>query len=203
MQQMNASTCSDILLIEDDEDVAIMLVDHLEHSLEAAVRHARDGDEAFEQVLEHTPDLVIADLLLPGENALSFLRRLNSVASVPAILMTGEPTLGRAVEALRIGAIDLFTKPFDLDRLSRVARAALERSAGQRRQARRVRRLHRVAARVTRQRRHLQRQLDLVCRDLVLAHRDLAERVHALQLDRGTTQLADPDDTGSASNTTC
>lgn len=194
MQQLSASTTSDILLVEDDEDVAIMVADHLEHSLEARVRHVRDGEEAFDQALDRTPDLVVADLLLPGKNALSFVRRLNSLATVPVILMTGQPTLGRAVEALRLGVVDLFTKPFDLDRLSRVARRTLERSTRQQRQSRRLRRLQRVAARAVRRRRHLQQQLDLVCRDLVIAHRRLAERVHTLQLTRGGSRPDDHDD---------
>jgi DNA-binding NtrC family response regulator len=189
-------TSSDILLIEDDEDVAEMLADHLSHSLEASVRLVRDGEEAFEQVLELMPDLVVADLLLPGENALSFIRRLKSVASVPVILMTGEPTLGRAVEAIRLGVVDLFTKPFDLDRLSRVAGAALEQSRRERRAAKRVQRLRGIAARVKGQRRHLQRQLDLVCRDLVQAHRHLAERVHAMQVGREDSPSVPDDDAG-------
>jgi len=185
---VSKSTRTDILLIEDDPDVAEMLADHLEHSLEASVRRACDAEEAFDRCLERTPDLVVADLLLPGENALGFIRRLNTVASIPVILMSGEPTLGRAIEAMRLGVVDLFTKPFDLDRLSHVAQTTLERSAERLRQQRRVRRLRKLAAKALYQRRHLQKQMDLVCRDLVTAHRKLAERVQELQAAQATKQ---------------
>lgn len=180
-----------ILVVEDDNDVAELLVSHLEMSIGSDVRRATDAEEAFEQVLDCTPDLIVADILLPGTDALAFIRRLRSVSAVPVVLITGQPTLGRAVAALRLGVIDLLAKPFDLQRLTDIVAEALSRARRDRRALRRSRKLRRLAERAIRQRDHLREQLHLVCRDLVAAHRDLAERVQGV-LDDGAPSKHKP-----------
>jgi two-component system OmpR family response regulator len=166
-----------ILVVEDDDDVAELLVSHLQLSVCGEVRRAADAEEAFEQVLDCTPDLIIADLMLPGDDGLSLIRRLRSISSVPVVLITGQPTLGRAVAALRLGVVDLLAKPFDLQRLTDVIVDELSRARRERRALRRSRKLRRIAERAIRQRDHVREQLNLVCRDLVAAHRNLAEQV--------------------------
>jgi len=138
-------------------------------------------------VLDCTPDLIISDVLLPGDDGLAFIRRLRSISAVPVVLITGQPTLGRAVAALRLGVVDLFVKPFDLARLSDVVMDELSRARRERRALRRSRKLRRLAERAIRQRDHVREQLNLVCRDLVAAHRDLAERVQGVLDDRDST----------------
>jgi len=91
------------------------------------------------------------------------------------LIMTGQPTLGRAVEAMRLGAVDLFTKPFDLLRLTTVVKQTLADHRAHRRQGQRLERLERLAKKVIRERKELQQRVDLVCRDLVGSYRDLAE----------------------------
>jgi FixJ family two-component response regulator len=98
----------------------------------------------------------------------------------PAVLIiTGNATLGRAVESMRLGACDMLIKPFDLRRLSEVVREAARAQLARRRDEIRRRRLHELASRIVRERRELRRRVDLVCHDLVGAYRNLAAKFAA------------------------
>ncbi|WCJ58948.1 response regulator [Fontisphaera persica] len=114
-----------VLLVEDDPPVL--------RTLERMLKS--DGHEVYAvgempsalQVLEAQPvDVVITDLMLPGASGVELLRFLQDHhPHLPAIVITGEPTLESAVEAVRTRAFEYLSKPVSRSQLSRaVARAA-------------------------------------------------------------------------------
>jgi FixJ family two-component response regulator len=91
--------------------------------------------------------------------------------------MTEKPTVGRALEAMRIGIRDMLPKPFALSQLGESVTQAVEDHHKRDRQQLRYDRLRRVSSRIIKERRVLRQRVDLVCRDLVGAYRRLAEKV--------------------------
>lgn len=124
-----------ILLVDDDPDIVVMLKDRLE-SLGYETITAGDGARALELIERETPHLMLLDLEMPKLSGLELLKRLSQGRQtgrdgydLPVIVMTAHGTIGRAVEAIKEGAFDFLTKPFDTDHLSIVIRKALERES--------------------------------------------------------------------------
>jgi DNA-binding NtrC family response regulator len=86
---------------------------------------AADGMEAAELAESEDPDLVLADLVMPGLSGIELLRRLKSESkNRPVILITAEGTIDTAVEAMRQGALDFVKKPLDYPMLQSVLETA-------------------------------------------------------------------------------
>jgi DNA-binding NtrC family response regulator len=86
------------------------------------------GEEALAQATDEMPDLVFLDITLPGIDGIEVLRRLKAIdPSVTVVMVTATDDLKVAVEAMRLGAYDYVSKPFDLDRLRVIAKNALDR----------------------------------------------------------------------------
>ncbi len=83
-----------------------------------AVDVARDGAEGVEAALANPPDLIITDLAMPGVSGLEMVSRLRDHNQrMPVILITAEGSEDLAVQALRLGVMDYFVKPFDGDEM--------------------------------------------------------------------------------------
>ena len=109
-----------ILLVEDDAAIAFMLTDVLE-STSYSVTVAGTGAAARAQVEQHTPDLIILDLVLPDEDGLVLCSVLKNMASVPILICSGTQRRRDAFLSLKLGADDFIAKPFDVyDLLARV-----------------------------------------------------------------------------------
>ena len=77
---------------------------------------ARDGDEALELIQANGYDLAILDIKMPGISGLDLLDRVRELKSdLLVVIMTAEASMKNAVEAMKRGAYDYITKPFDLD----------------------------------------------------------------------------------------
>jgi DNA-binding NtrC family response regulator len=115
-----------VLVIEDKDSMR----DMLSKSLEAEgyeVETAKDGEGGLEKAREKKYDVVLADLKLPKMNGIEVLTSLKDMDQDAAvILMTAYGTIETAVEAMREGAFDFLTKPFDTDHLSVLIRRAME-----------------------------------------------------------------------------
>jgi DNA-binding NtrC family response regulator len=170
-----------ILLVEDDNDVAGLIIDHVERAMKVRVTHVHSAAEAVRENTAEPRDVVLADVSLPDRDDLSLARELRRATDSEVVLMTEAPTLGRAIEAMRLGVRDIFTKPFDLVRLTNSLHEAADARRHRRLEQARYDRLRRVSARIIRERRTLQQRVELVCRDLVGAYRRLAEKVVAQQ----------------------
>jgi DNA-binding NtrC family response regulator len=118
------------LLIVDDEK-------HIREGLEKAfisegyeVLLAFDGVEALRVLEEETVDVIIADLKMPRMSGEELIREvLERYPHIPIIILTGHGTIENAVEAMRNGAYDFVTKPFNIDKLSLIVKRALENSS--------------------------------------------------------------------------
>lgn len=101
-----------ILLAEDEVSIAITLGDALEEAGHE-VFPADDTDKALTILEEIEPDLVITDVRMPGAGGDAVLQRSMELNSErPVIVMTGFATVDKAVEAMRVGAVDYLQKPF-------------------------------------------------------------------------------------------
>jgi two-component system OmpR family response regulator len=119
-------TGKSILFVEDDRDIRMLLADFLVRE-GFAVEVAEDG-AAVDRVLARTrPDLVILDLMLPGEDGLSICRRLRARGAVPIIMLTAKNDDVDRIVGLELGADDYLGKPFNPRELLARIRAILRR----------------------------------------------------------------------------
>jgi len=91
------------------------------------VRIAASAEDALELVEQERPDVVVLDVRLPGMDGLSAIEHLRDrIDDVPIIVITAFGNLETAVRAVKEGAFDYLSKPFDLDQAAEVIRRALE-----------------------------------------------------------------------------
>ncbi len=100
----------EILLVEDDARLASLIVEYLQHS-GYTVAHEDRGDRAVDRELAEQPDLVVLDLMLPGEDGLSICRRLRPQWSGPILMLTAMGDEVDQVLGLEMGADDYVAKP--------------------------------------------------------------------------------------------
>ena len=126
-------TRASVLVVEDDPDVARILVDGLEYA-DYRVWHAVDGHEAREQIGRARPDLVLLDLMLPDVDGLVLCSLLKSIADVPIVICSASSRRSDPVLGLKLGADDFVRKPFELDdllaRIEAILRRAPKRGSG-------------------------------------------------------------------------
>ncbi len=116
---------SRIFVVEDDETIALGLVNALEHE-SYDVRHFESGEAAIAGAQVRSPDLVLLDVMLPGMDGLEVLRKLKSADPAPqVILLTAKTEELDRVLGLELGADDYVTKPFSLRELKARVKARL------------------------------------------------------------------------------
>jgi len=115
-----------LLLVEDEANLRSALAERLvEHGFE--VREAQTGEEAIEQLAEFAFDVLVTDLRLPGLDGTRVLEAaLLRYPDIVGIIVTGYGTVKDAVDAIRRGASDFVTKPFQFDELLHALNSALE-----------------------------------------------------------------------------
>ena len=115
-----------ILVVEDKGSMQEMLTATLTNE-GYEVDVASSGSEGIEKASKKRYDLVLTDLKLPGADGIQVLTEIKEMdPEVSVVVMTAFGTVENAVEAMKIGAFDFLTKPFDTDRLSLLIRRALE-----------------------------------------------------------------------------
>ncbi len=116
-----------ILVVDDDAEIRRMIASLLTRegweTLEAG-----NGEELDARLAETPPDLVVLDLMLPGEDGLSICRRLRAVTAVPILMLTAKGDEMDQVVGLELGADDYVAKPFAPRLLVARLRALLRRA---------------------------------------------------------------------------
>ncbi len=106
------------ILVAEDEDITLK---HLVYSLQKegyTVSGARNGREALESVEKDHFDVLVTDIKMPEMNGIELLEKVKEKnPEVEVLVVTGFGSIGSAVDAMRKGAFDYITKPFDLDEL--------------------------------------------------------------------------------------
>lgn len=125
------TTRSDALIFvcEDDEEIQRLVRDMLARE-GFSVEVAASGDALDHLLALQKPDLVVLDLMLPGEDGLSICRRLRSRGGVPILMLTAKADAIDRVVGLEMGADDYLTKPFNPRELLARVRALLRRARG-------------------------------------------------------------------------
>ena len=121
-----------IVVIEDDPGIRTVLRLALKGAGYSCVHEAARGDDGLLLVRHELPSLVLLDLMLPGLDGLSVcreIRRTESVAATPIIMLTAKSTEDDVVRGLELGADDYVTKPFSKAILLARIKAALRRPA--------------------------------------------------------------------------
>jgi DNA-binding NtrC family response regulator len=116
------------ILIVDDEPFNLDLLEQELAEKGYGVERARDGQEALDKLQTSQPDLVFLDYMMPGMNGMEVLKEIRRRGiDVPVVMITAHGTIERAVEAMKEGAYDFITKPFEPDHVALIVRKALER----------------------------------------------------------------------------
>lgn len=106
-----------VLVVEDDETLAMGLASALEHE-RFTVLHCDTGEKAVAAIEDDPPDVMILDVMLPGMDGLSVLRRVKTEhPGIPVLLLTAKSAELDRVLGLELGADDYITKPFSLREL--------------------------------------------------------------------------------------
>jgi two-component system OmpR family response regulator len=125
---MNAPPAPHIVIVDDDSQIRQLLSEVLEQ-YGFRTSTAADGRELARRLMDSTPDLIVLDLMLPGQDGLSICRELRARSSnLPVIMLTarGEPV--DRIVGLEVGADDYLPKPFDPRELVARIRTVLRRT---------------------------------------------------------------------------
>jgi DNA-binding NtrC family response regulator len=115
------------ILVVDDEDIVVKSCIRI-LSDEHQVDSASNGRDALLKIEEESYDLVILDIMMPGMDGIEVLRRIKEThPDVDVVMVTGLSQIETAVQAMKLGAFDYISKPFDPDELALVVQRVLER----------------------------------------------------------------------------
>jgi len=116
------------ILIADDEEIVIRSCLRILDGDDYQVEAVQDGREALRKIEENPYDVMILDIMMPNMDGLEVLRRVKEThPNVDVIMITGLSQIDTAVQAMKLGAFDYISKPFEPDELKLVVQRALER----------------------------------------------------------------------------
>lgn len=115
-----------LLVVDDDAEVRELTGEYLRRQ-GFEVSLAEDGAEMERQMEASSPDLLVLDLMLPGEDGLSIARRLKSSTNLPIIILSAHGDPVDRIIGLEVGADDYIAKPFNPRELLARVRAVLRR----------------------------------------------------------------------------
>lgn len=169
------------LVIDDEPAVREALADALA-APRRRIMQAGSVDEARALLKTTEIDIVVVDVNLPDGNGIDFAEQLKAdERGIQSIVITGDATLPRAVQAIRAGVCDFLTKPLHLDELNGCVNRALQRHAADHRVAHRLDRLRQLCKKLHKARHQVTQQVDVLCNDLVSAYQELAEQMKHVQ----------------------
>ncbi len=115
-----------VLIVDDEPNLRKILAAQLSRD-GYEVMLAEDGEQGLAMLREHHIDLVVTDLKMPKVDGMTLLREaLRESPDLPIVMITAHGTVDTAVEALKLGAFDYLTKPFDKDEVRQVVSKALK-----------------------------------------------------------------------------
>jgi two-component system phosphate regulon response regulator PhoB len=111
---------SRLLLVEDEEPLAVMLQYNLDkEGFDVAL--ATGGEQALRMALDHRPDILVLDWMLPGISGVEMCRRLrmgSQTRNIPILMLTGRGEPRDRLQGLQVGADDYMSKPFVMSELA-------------------------------------------------------------------------------------
>lgn len=116
-----------ILVVDDDPKIVTLVRTYLERERYPVIT-AADGIEALRAIEEHAPRLVVLDLMLPGLDGLSVIRRARALGETPILVLSARGSTGDRILGLTEGADDYLAKPFSPSELVVRVRTILRRT---------------------------------------------------------------------------
>lgn len=127
---MNDTPPIKVLLVDDEASLREPLADYLSRQ-GFSVQQAHDAAKARTALLDDVPDIVLLDIMMPGEDGISFCRHLVETRKIPVIFLTAKGEATDRIVGLEIGADDYVVKPFEPRELVARIRTVLRRATRQ------------------------------------------------------------------------
>jgi DNA-binding NtrC family response regulator len=117
-----------VLIVDDENEFSQVMAERMK-ARGLSVDTAQSGKEGIEKVREHAFDAIVLDLVMPGMDGIETLKvLLEENSDLQVILLTGQATVSKGVEAIQQGAIDFLEKPVNLDELvKRISEAGVRK----------------------------------------------------------------------------
>jgi len=122
-------TMERILIIDDDVALCELVAEYLE-PLGFQIEAVHRGDAGAQRALESEHDLILLDVMLPGQNGFEVLHHIRESSKIPVLMLTARGDDVDRIVGLEIGADDYLPKPFNPRELAARVRAILRRSSG-------------------------------------------------------------------------
>ncbi|MBO5088478.1 MAG: response regulator transcription factor [Lachnospiraceae bacterium] len=121
-----------ILLVEDDKYIREIIEDYFSEQQDPTciVDSAKDGDEGMEKIYEQEYDLILLDVMLPGEDGFTICREIRRKSICPIIFLTARGREEDILYGYQLGCDDYIVKPFSLAELLAKVNAILKRAKG-------------------------------------------------------------------------
>lgn len=116
-----------ILIVDDEKNIRLTLKKCLEDQ-QYEISIATNGEEGIDRIQSNHFDLVMLDIKMPGLNGMEVLKEIRDKGiKVNVIMMTAYGSIEKAVEAMKLGAIDFISKPFTPQEVRKIVKEVLER----------------------------------------------------------------------------
>ncbi len=116
-----------VLIVDDNQDIHTVLEALLSKNRQITFYHAYNGMEGYMKLEQHNPDLTILDNQMPVMSGFELLEKLaRECKSYPIIMLTAFGQIADAVHAIKLGAIDYLTKPFEDEQFNLIINKALK-----------------------------------------------------------------------------
>mgnify|MGYP001142341809 FL=1 len=125
----NEESLINVLLVEDEETLALIIKDTLEGQ-GFRIRLAKDGEEGLRRFFEEKPDVLVADVMMPRMDGFEMVRRIRRKdKQTPGLLLTARSATSDVVEGFELGGNDYLKKPFGMQELIVRIKALLGRAS--------------------------------------------------------------------------
>ena len=126
---MNTNAASRVLVVEDDQKISDLLLNYL-RAEGYETTPAYDGRDAVQQIVQHAPDVVVLDWMLPGLDGIGVCKAVRAFSDVPILMLTARVDELDRLLGLDTGADDYVCKPFAPREVVARVRALLRRAGG-------------------------------------------------------------------------
>jgi FixJ family two-component response regulator len=175
-----------VLIVDDEAELVELISDAVGKKLGCRLVTARSVAQARKVLESQKVDLMLTDVHLPDGDGKSLLQVMHlHQPQAQAIVITGQPDLDAAIDAMREGASDFLPKPFNGTELVERVKRALGRAAEAAKVEKRLNRLRDAVKRLNDARKMVSKKVDLLCNDLISAYGELSKQLDLVRVQEG------------------
>jgi FixJ family two-component response regulator len=175
-----------VLVVDDEPELIELIGEVVKAQVDCKIVSAATVAEARAILARESVEVLVTDVHLPDGDGMSLLAQLREhQPNASAIVITGSPSMDRAITAIRGGAIDFVTKPFSNEQLIERVRSAIERHSQNVKRDKRIDRLREAVKRLNDSRKLISKKVDLLCNDLISAYGDLSRQLEDVRTKDG------------------